>query len=338
MKKYNKYRFYIIGTGNDYIKYMWKDAVEKENVIFLDTPIYEKFPLKKMFDAVEQKQYSFKLNLFWHIPGKKLWRKYYTINDVEFDTDFKNIIVFSDVMRVQTDFIFWKRLKIKYNLTYCLILLNSCEHDFNANSNTVKKIINSLNMDKIFTFDNHDASKYKLHYFPSLYSGLIPSKAKKEYDFYFVGKKKNRYDYIMDTFFALKKSGYKCLFRITDVEENEMIKDDGIIYNKYIPYDKVVEELSKSYGIVDIKIPEQSGLSLRYFEALQYNKALLTNNPSVKKTPYYKKNHMYYFENTEEIQTLLQGKIDIVNYDYDGRYSPVRLLSMLQSYLEGNQV
>ena len=330
----NKYRFYIIGTGNDYIKYMWKDVLTEENVFFLEKPIDDVFPHKKVYDYVEQKQYSYKLNLYLSIPGKKIWRKYYTIRNVEFDSAYKNIVVFSDVMRVQTDVAFWMNLKRKHNLIYCLILLNSCEHDFNASSGTVKKIIQSLHMDMIFSFDSRDAQRYQLHYFPSLYSGVMLPKTDRKYDFYFVGKKKNRYKSILDTYFELKNNGYRCLFRITDVNDCEMIKDDGIIYNQNISYDKVIEEISKSYGIVDVKIPEQSGLSLRYFEAVQYNKALLTNNASVKDMPYYRSDYMYCFKTVDKIPTLVQDTNRSINYGYDGRYSPRSLISRIKKCVE----
>ena len=336
--KDNNYRFYILGTGSDYIKYMWNDVLKKENVFFLNQPMINYFPHKSIFYLIESKLYSFKLNLLLPIPGKRLWRKYYIISHINFDKNYKNIIIFSDVMRIQTDYFFWKKLRTNNNLKYCLLLLNSCEHDFNAKSFTVKRILKSLNMDMIFSFDNHDALQYNLHYFPSLYSKIqLPEKnIKKEYDFYFIGKKKNRYKIILDTYFTLKKRGFKCLFRITDVEENEMIKDDGIIYNQYIPYSEVIEEISKSNGIVDIKIPEQSGLSLRYFEAVQYNKVLLTNNPSVLNMPYYKKNHIYYFENIDDIPNIVKIDENIINYDYDGCYSPINLASMIENYLEGD--
>lgn len=334
MTSNSEYRFYIVGTGNDYIKFMWKDAIENDNVFYLENPISAKFPLRDLYNSIEQKLYSYKLNLYLNIPGKSYWRKYYTINDVEFDSRYKNVIVFSDVIRLLTDKKFWSKLKDKHNLSYCLILLNSCEHDFNADFQVVSRIIESLKMDSIFTFDQKDAEKYGLRYFPSLYSNTDVLSKKIKYDFYFVGKKKNRYKDIIDTYYALKNRGFKCLFRITDVDDTDIINEDGLIFNEYIPYEKVIEEISESYGIVDIKIHEQEGLSLRYFEAVQYNKILLTNNQSVKGMSYYDRRYIYCFDSVDEISRMQIKEFENIDYKYDGRYSPNRLLEMIQESME----
>ncbi|MDD6405632.1 MAG: hypothetical protein PUG00_07535 [Clostridiales bacterium] len=330
----DKYRFYIIGTGSDYVKFMWKDALLRSNVFYLDTPIKENFPLKRIYDNIEQKQYSYKLNLYMNSPGKSIWRKYYSVNEIEFDANYSNIIIFSDAMRILTDRYFWHKMKKKYNLSYCLILLNSCEHDISTNKNIVNKILKAMGMDWIYSFDQQDSVNYGLKYFPSLYSNCNVPVGEKKYDFYFVGKKKNRYKNIIDTYYKLKNMGYRCLFRITDVDDKDIINDEGLKYNEYIPYVKVIEEISQSNGIVDVKIPEQDGLSLRYFEAVQYNKILLTNNSSVKNTPYYNSDYMHLFNKVDEIPQLLKYNKKNVNYKYDGRYSPNKLLQMIQEGME----
>ena len=75
MTSNSDYRFYIVGTGNDYIKFMWKDAIENDNVFYLENPMSAKFPLRDLYNSIEQKLYSYKLNLYLNIPGKNYWRK-----------------------------------------------------------------------------------------------------------------------------------------------------------------------------------------------------------------------------------------------------------------------
>lgn len=43
MTSNSDYRFYIVGTGNDYIKFMWKDAIENDNVFIWKTQCLRSF-------------------------------------------------------------------------------------------------------------------------------------------------------------------------------------------------------------------------------------------------------------------------------------------------------
>lgn len=52
MTSNSDYRFYIVGTGNDYIKFMWKDAIENDNVFYLENPMSAKFPLRDLYNSI----------------------------------------------------------------------------------------------------------------------------------------------------------------------------------------------------------------------------------------------------------------------------------------------
>lgn len=53
MTSNSDYRFYIVGTGNDYIKFMWKDAIENDNVFYLENPMSAKFPLRDLYNSID---------------------------------------------------------------------------------------------------------------------------------------------------------------------------------------------------------------------------------------------------------------------------------------------
>lgn len=331
----NKKCFYIIGTGSDYIKLMWNDVLKYENIFFVDIPIKKSFRFKWLYNLIESKLYSYKVNRRFNLIGKKIWRKYYSTENINFRSQYDNIIIFSDAMRILTDVKYWIKLKQKYKLTYCMLLLNSCKHDFNATESEVKKILDYLPVDKIFTFDIGDAKRFNLEFFTSIYSKLnVDHNGEIMYDFYFVGQKKNRYRDIIDVYKWLKMRGYTCLFRITGVNENEKIDAKDIIYNQNISYKEVITELSKAKAIVDINISGQKGLSLRFFEALLYNKYLLTNNKSVKNTSYYNRNYMFYFEKFQQTNNIPFLPNDKVQYNYNNDFSPIILLKKIENLLK----
>lgn len=334
---YSHFFFYIIGTGKDYVRAMWEEALSLENVIYIDSPMKPKYRGKIIFDCFESKLYSFRANLRWNIPGKFVWRKFYSISAIKFDKKCTNVVIFSDIMRLLSDVSYWKDKKKNNNLIYCVLLLNSCKHDLNKNNTEITKILNFLLIDFIYTFDKEDAKAFNLDYFPSMLSKISnPSNTHLSYDFYFVGQKKNRLIDIINLYKKLTSQGYNCLFRVTGANSKEQKECPGIIYNETIDYRSVIEELNSSRCIVDIKIPEQNGLSLRYFESIIYNKLLLTNNESVKNQKLYNPKYMLSYTDIEElaIENCFIKQSPEYHYEQVKCYSPIMFLKKLEKRIK----
>ena len=102
-----------------------------------------------------------------------------------------------------------------------------------------------------------------------------------------------------------------------------------IIYNKRIPYSEVVEKNKASNCILEIISSGQSGASLRYYEAVCYNKKLLTNNKNVVNLPFYNPDYIHVFEKPEDIDWDWVKERIQVDYHYDGRFSPTHLIDKI---------
>ena len=90
-------------------------------------------------------------------------------------------------------------------------------------------------------------------------------------------------------------------FFITDVPLYKQIPKCGIEYNNYIGYEKVLDYIMQSNCILEVVQGVQTGLTYRVYEALCYNKKLLTNNQEVLNLPFYNKNYIHFFEKPEDI-------------------------------------
>lgn len=331
--------FYIIGTGKDYVKVMWEDALHLDNVCYINSPMKTKYKGKKIFDFIESKLYSFRINLRFNLPGKAIWRKDYSFNELKFDNRYTNVVVFSDITRLLSDVSYWEEKKEKNHLIYCVLLLNNCRHDLSKDNKEIMRILDFLPVDYIYTFDKEDARTFNLDYFPSMLSKISNFRdncSNLDYDFYFIGQKKNRFADIINLYIKLTSLGYKCLFRVTGVDEKEQKKCPGIIYNDPIDYKDMIEELNLSKCIVDIKVPEQNGLSLRFFEAVIYNKLLLTNNESIKYEPLYNSTYMLSYSNVEELffEDSFINQIPDYHYEKVKCYSPITFLNKLEKRIE----
>lgn len=333
MSQTHENNFYIIGTGKDYVKAMWREALSLDNVVYIESPMMEKFRGKYIFDFIESKLYGLRVNTRINLPGKFIWRKYYGLGQVMFDASKKNIIIFSDMTRLLSDTKYWKKLKKEYGLVYCLILLNSCRHDLNKKSEEIRRILEFLPVDIIYTFDKRDADEFGLEHFPSMLSEIHTAESYDSVnDFYFIGQKKNRLKDIVALYSHLTELGYKCLFRVTGADENDIKAFPGIIFNKPITYEESIKEIKSSKCIIDVKIPEQKGLSLRYFEAIIYNRLLLTNNESVMEENFYNPKYMYVYNDICDVaitDVFLDGVPDY-KYKSSMSYSPIAFLKRLE--------
>ena len=188
----------------------------------------------------------------------------------------------------------------------------------------------------IMTFDFQDAKAYGYHLLESYYSMLEPSYAgPEEESVYFCGAAKDRMSTIRRVYDHLTKNGLKCGFHVR-IEQKSKAADDGIDYlvKTRIPYQKVVDQVCASSCILDITQKGQTGVTIRYFEAVCYNKKLLTDNPNVRNLPYYDPEFIQIFDDPDGIDVEWVKRPVKVDYGYDGRFSPLRLLDAIPALLD----
>jgi hypothetical protein len=96
--------------------------------------------------------------------------------------------------------------------------------------------------------------------------------------------------------------------------------ENAMLYN-----DVLTKEL-EAKCILDIVQEGQIALSLRPYEAVCYNRKLLTNNRTILKFPFYNPQYMQFFEKVNDIDWNWVKEDIAVDYHYNGEFSPIRLL------------
>lgn len=186
--------------------------------------------------------------------------------------------------------------------------------------------------DLVYSFDAEDAEKYGMIFWRTPYS------AKEEYrkivaneDAYFVGVGTDRFSILCDVARCGKKAGLKMHLDIIhklnpktmqNVPSNVLIHS----FENIIPYGESLKRTLNAKCILDVVRPEQAGLTLRAYEAVVYNRKLLTNNKSIFLFPFYDPRFMQYFEKVEDIDWDWVKEDIEVDYHYNGEFSPLRLL------------
>ena len=92
----------------------------------------------------------------------------------------------------------------------------------------------------------------------------------------------------------------------------------------YIKYENVVKNTLDYNCILDIVQAgreEDTGLSLRVYEATVYNKILVTNNSNILNYQFYNPQYMHYIQHAIDIKK--EWFFDIADFGYSGELSPI---------------
>jgi len=191
---------------------------------------------------------------------------------------------------------------------------------------------------EVFSFDPEDSKRFGFTYKGFCFYSRkhsISINNRPENDLYFTGNTKGgRLGFINNSFSYLQSHGCKCVYDVQLQHPNDETIE-GIHYNKrWISYDEVLERLLNSKCILEVIQANQHGPSLRYFEAIFYNKKLLTNNADIVHYPLYNPQWMRVARTPEEIDIDWLKADDEVDYHYNGEFSPIHFIDYLINRIE----
>ena len=150
--------------------------------------------------------------------------------------------------------------------------------------------------DKFFVFDPDDVDEQKNIFFLTNFFITFDEtndSAKIENDVFYIGT------YVEERFKALKKisetlSLKKISQKILLFSWDKREKDGEIVFtNDFLTYDENIKWVKSSKALLDLKLKEHNGLSFRFFEALKYEKKIITDNPHVKNYDFYRKENIF---------------------------------------------
>lgn len=216
------------------------------------------------------------------------------------------------------------------NLRYVLFYVDSVGRGVSFHADRLRQSGNVF--DLVYTFDSADARKYNMRYWHTIYSKFAldvhPDK-----DLFFCGSTVNRKQTMLDFLDAHAKHDVSLKMNIIcDETDIKMFSNYGDVTEcgrmgiDLWPYPQTLEETLKARCILDITQKGQAGLTLRPYEAVCYNRKLLTNNKAILDFEFYDPRFMQYFEKVEDIDWDWVKEDIKVDYHYNGEFSPLRLL------------
>lgn len=325
--------FYIIlpnSSTESWCRWVWSDAEERA-VMFLNNTTVQNDRLVKLKNA----HFSNELNKHVWLPLKTIWDSTYPVRAEMFDPKQKNYIIFHSGVKVSPHYL--RRLKRECNCQTVLYLPDTLAGlNIARNKEEWERYRRHYEIDQVYSFDLEDCKKYGLKFF-DFYSvtNVLPAGTPVDTDLFYVGSCRSRERLTMaKAIYGRFKEHARCDFRMIGVGESEIDTGDGIIYNQPMPYSEVVRQNQRSRCILELVNAGQHGNTLRFKEAVCYNVKLLTNNSDALKSKYYNPRWIQYFERPEDIDIDWITNDDTPDFRYEGEFSPLRLLEMIESNCE----
>ena len=316
VEKMKKYLFFDSGTDASAI--MFGDFYRCPDMTVYHSPVCIEHPfLKKLYRLHN----SYRINRVFPLPFRGIWNGKCVLKDACKDPGTEYYIGFTNASVVRFTKRYLRRLSQTKNVHLFLICLDAESDKLLFPLPYIRKI----HFEKIFCFDKQMADKYGFTYSLNYYSKMPRESAGLRYDVMFVGGTKGRTDLLMDVYQKCAEHHVNPFFRVF----SPGAQNDSVFINRRIPYAEVLDALCASNCILEVLQPGQHGRTLRYYEAVCYNKKLLTNNPEITELPYYHPQYMRYFEKADDIDFPWLREAEDIDYGYGGEFSPLELLKML---------
>ena len=309
-----------------------KDVVnqinKKYNCILVESKI--KFNLLEKIISKIFKRYK---NIKMHFYIKNIFKK---IERLDF-----LIIIFSPLLSKKTiNFI-----RNKYNGVHIINYL----WDSIANFPSLNDILCCC--DVVYSFDKKDCQKFNLKFLPLFFPNI---------DFYSLCEPSdNKYDFCsIYSLYPNKINNYNNLKKfLLSVTYNTMHFSHIFVDKKYYLYYKIVsksfrkisknevcfyplkrEEVYKAFFqskvIIDCPLENQSGLSIRIFEALYFNKKIITTNPHIKDYDFYDRNNILVIQDYKEFPNEFLETEYVYNESIKNKYSLENFINTLLLTIE----
>ncbi|MGX7108531.1 hypothetical protein [Facklamia miroungae] len=326
------YNFVIYTDGfNDLEDMLFKEVSSLENVFIISkNKIFKNSISQNIFKFY----FSFRVNNIINLPFKEIW---FSKLDHNFSNNNPTIYLFLTSWYYPK---FFRYLRKKHP---------TCKLAFYFGDTVIskKRVIKNLDisylqetMDYIGSYNPDDVLEYNMSYLPMCYSKItnkddIPTKEKK--DIIFIGASRRRMHLIMRCYEQVKKEELNYLFYVVTQENLELENEDKnfILTKKPMEYKDYLGYVTNCKCIVEIIDSETNGGTLRFWDAIMYNKKIVTNNKNVLSSKFFDEDHIKY---TNDFLDLNFKKIiddQIVNYNYKGENSPETFLAKISNSING---
>ena len=284
------------------------DRAKKYSMGMLDFLTYEE---NNLYKAIESASASYKNIVVIFNNSSLFFNKYFPYTLKKYKRRFKNL---------------------KYVLLYTDIVSSVVSSD-------AKYLMDKNVFDLVYSIDDNDVKKYgllKTHTTYSIHEDYC--NIKPAIDMYFCGGCIDREDICKSIAKMAIENNANAQIDMLCTKEFSGIKEHQQVINylsrkDFVDYPETLKRELNAKCMLDIVRPNQIAYTLRTYEAIVYNRKILTNNKAILDLKFYDPEYIQYFENADDIDwDWVKRDID-VDYGYNGEFSPVNLVNDIYSRL-----
>lgn len=312
----------VLSNNYELFRYIFADVGD---VIFFPYDNYKASRLRDFILIVAQHIPFIRITASYHWNRKliKEWEKGDSIN---------TIIIINTVLanKKMNDKLF--SLLKKSNIHTILFVVDSINRIPEKHRRCIFKY--SKYFDTVYTFDSVDANRFKWKHNYCYYSKLqniMPLGRKTKALCILYAGDNDRLAKTIALWDKLQSYNLDCFFSINGVDKEDLQRyyRPGIIFNHYYSYPDIVGMVLQTEIIIEIIREGQNGNTLRTFEAVVYNRKLLTNWSGINTFPYYDSRFMKVFgsvDSLDKIEDDFWKSNSSLDYQYNGDFSPRYLI------------
>lgn len=320
------YNCILFFSENDYNKIIYSDF-ETLKCVRIQHGFKPKNRFLKYLHCIHNSE---RLNRRISLPFKKIWfKKYFNYERLDTSKPFCFIFLFIWVNRkFIKEYIVYLKEKFPNAKFVCYYtdIISTLDHKPDETMSL---------FDLSISYDKNDAQLYKMEYFPTSFSDIYVSKFEEvsSCDVLFLGRAKSRFKKIESVYRQLTSRGLKCLFFVTGVPIEDQIDHIGIIYlQNSMHYMEYLKYIVNCRFILEIEQLGAIGETLRTWEAIHFDKALLTDNIAIKDSVFFDPRYISVILNGEVDYEFIENYKPIIN-PYKDRIRPIKLLEFIQDKL-----
>lgn len=327
-----RYRFIFADPPREVVFEGLKSDSAKERIDA--APVYREMK-SKIGVLIERIALSITVNNIVHIPFRD-W--FHSIREYDFKESIDYYIIVPTMSLVRWNINELEKLRDKNkNIKFVLLVLDSL-HAESWHLQFVREKIFSDIWEVVVTYDQNDAKEYGFAWLGYTYYPYVESIPKSDVysDALYIGFNKGKRNHLIASIYTkLVCSDVNCFFRIIKNGKEEQTLAPGLsLSSRRYKYCEIAAMANNTNCIIEVLMDGQKTQSYRYFEAITYNKKLLTNNPNVSSLPYYDDRYMKYFSSVEDVDPQWVKKKEKIDYGYQGEFSQIHLLDYLEGLLE----
>ena len=308
---------------------LFRDLTAPENSGRIDfLPSHKQFD-NRLLTLLEQTALSYRLNRRFEVPFQSL---FYNLDNYDYRPEHTYRILMPTTSIGRFTLRYLKGFKARHPNVELYAIVTDAMDAASPHMNLVRGKLSSKVWTAVLTYDRNDAREYGFVYFGytcySKFDDVLPDATAS--DIYYVGFDKGGRDETVRSVYDRLSGRCVCRFDVVTNDPKKLAKTEGMPYQKgKLPYSVVLARTKATNCILEVLQQKQTSRSMRWFEAIAYNKKLLTNNRNIADMPYYNPATMRYFETAEDIDIDWVLAKETIDYGYHGEFSPIYLIDIV---------